>query len=269
MKLKSVFIKNFKKFEKHTQPLNDFSIFLGENDSGKSTILQSINILLSKTEKIDKIYIPNPDEETVIGGLFELDDGSRKYLKKTFSKKTFKLDEANSDVGELDNTDIHLVYISCETLDPKKLCADLALAKAKERTSQETLDSLLNIFNEAINDTIATIDERILVIDKLNTTLVPSSELKFESFVKYTIKVDGIDIDARGSGFKKNFRLNNFVSGNNRKCYALFNFQILKFGRDKHCIRLRFFENRAHVPFVPWVRRYIVHTNRNIRHKFI
>lgn len=204
MKLKHIFIKNFKKFKKITQPLQRFSILLGENDSGKSTILQAINILLSYTEKIDRIFIPNLDEETVIGGLFELNDGSLKFLKKTFTKKTFKLDEDNSDLVDLNNIDFHLVYISCETLDPKKLCADLALARAKERTTEETLATLQNTFDEAIKDTIDSIDENLLVIDKFDTTLVPSADLKFDSFVKYTIKVNGVDIDARGSGFKKN-----------------------------------------------------------------
>ena len=47
--IKSVFIQNFKIFESFKLPLNDdLNIVVGNNESGKSTILEAVGLALTK-----------------------------------------------------------------------------------------------------------------------------------------------------------------------------------------------------------------------------
>ena len=53
--IKQVELKRFKKFEHSIITLNDFSVLVGENSSGKTTILQSINLALNAFSRL-KLY---------------------------------------------------------------------------------------------------------------------------------------------------------------------------------------------------------------------
>ena len=78
MKLEDVTIKNFKAIEETTVPLSDFTVIVGTNGSGKSSVLQAIHWMLqsvrnpkvspegdfkkgSTLSEIDATYMPSPD----------------------------------------------------------------------------------------------------------------------------------------------------------------------------------------------------------------
>ena len=46
--LSQIYIKNFKAFEKETIPIEKHNIIIGENDAGKSTILQALDIFFNQ-----------------------------------------------------------------------------------------------------------------------------------------------------------------------------------------------------------------------------
>ncbi len=46
--IESIYIKNFKKFERTTIVIKKHNLFIGENDSGKSTILQALDIFFNQ-----------------------------------------------------------------------------------------------------------------------------------------------------------------------------------------------------------------------------
>lgn len=105
MLLKSLTITDFRCFANvHPVPMHRLTVFIGENDSGKTAILDTLEILLtdrkpSTSEPSD--FRVSPDGEVadtiVIGGIFELDDhdtipddyratdGHRLVLTKTFT----------------------------------------------------------------------------------------------------------------------------------------------------------------------------------------
>lgn len=56
MMIKAIFIKNFKAYEKSTINLFENNIFIGENDSGKSTILQAMDVFFNQ-DSIDKKFV--------------------------------------------------------------------------------------------------------------------------------------------------------------------------------------------------------------------
>lgn len=47
MKLKKLILENFKAYEKAEIDFNDITIIVGRNDSGKSTILQALNLFFN------------------------------------------------------------------------------------------------------------------------------------------------------------------------------------------------------------------------------
>lgn len=77
MKVKSVTIKNFKAIGETTIPLSDFSVIVGTNGSGKSSVLQALHWMLqsarspdvkpseagkgSTLSQLDATYMPSPD----------------------------------------------------------------------------------------------------------------------------------------------------------------------------------------------------------------
>ena len=46
MYISNVYIENFRNFTSINVPLNQFTILIGKNDSGKSNLIDAINILL-------------------------------------------------------------------------------------------------------------------------------------------------------------------------------------------------------------------------------
>ena len=73
MKLREIVLQNFRGYYNETRiPINDLTALIGQNDIGKSTILEALDIFFnqSKIESGDK-NIFHSGEETVIGCVFD------------------------------------------------------------------------------------------------------------------------------------------------------------------------------------------------------
>ena len=77
MMIKAIFIKNFKAYEKSTINLFENNIFIGENDSGKSTILQAMDVFFNQ-DSIDKKFVRDINQNVEIG--IRIDDNN-KFIK--------------------------------------------------------------------------------------------------------------------------------------------------------------------------------------------
>ena len=53
--IKSIFIKNFKAYEKETIKISKDNLLIGDNDSGKSTVLEALDIFFNK-DNLKMIY---------------------------------------------------------------------------------------------------------------------------------------------------------------------------------------------------------------------
>lgn len=83
MMIKAIFIKNFKAYEKSTINLFENNIFIGENDSGKSTILQAMDVFFNQ-DSIDKKFVRDINQNVEIG--IRIDDNN-KFIKKFIKLK--------------------------------------------------------------------------------------------------------------------------------------------------------------------------------------
>lgn len=194
--IEQIFIKNFKAFEKETIPIEKHNILIGENDSGKSTILQALDIFFNQ-EKIDKNFIRDITIPVEIGILV-----NRKFYKKTYSSSTFKGQVTIGDISELSN--LRYIYIPINSYEPSKLINQLAIAKTITNTPQEIIEQLKQISQNSIDEVISGIDEDLIIINSQNTQLIGEEGFKYEGALKFGVNENGIPIEARGSGFQKN-----------------------------------------------------------------
>ena len=157
MIIKSVYIKNFKAYDKKSIDLYRNNIFIGENDSGKSTILQALNIFFNQ-DNIDKNFVIDINQSVEIGVLTE----ENKYIKKVYKVKTFKLDSIIGNIDDLQG--LSYVYLSPSTMDVKKLICDLAVAKTISNVPNDLIEQLNNIMNDGISSVIDSIDTDLVVV---------------------------------------------------------------------------------------------------------
>ena len=197
--LSQIYIKNFKAFDKETIELSKHNIIIGENDSGKTTILMALDIFfnMGETDKIDKSLIRNPEKNVEIGVWY-----NDSFYKKIYSPGTFKISSVMGDLSNLSK--IKFIYIPVMNYDPKHLIVQLASAMVINDTEPEILAKLKKISQNSIDKVIHSIDNDLIVIDANKTTITGKEQFKYENAVKFSVTSDGIPIESRGSGFQKN-----------------------------------------------------------------
>ena len=194
--ISQLFIKNFKAFEDISISLEKDNIIIGENDSGKSTILQALDIFFNQ-EKIDKTFVRNSNEDVIIGIFI-----NNEYYSKTYSPSTFKLTNTTDNINDLN--DIKYIYIPVGAYNPQKLITELSIAKTLENTPNDLKAQLKTIAQESINSVIESIDPDLIVINGENSQPVGEENTNYEGALKFKVSTNGIPIEARGSGFQKN-----------------------------------------------------------------
>lgn len=194
--IKSIYIKNFKAFEKETILLDKNNLIIGENDSGKSTILQALDIFFNQ-DKIDKSNVRDLKEPVEIGIMF-----NNSFYKKEFSGASYKLSSSSDNISDLDS--IRYIYIPVFSYDVKKVISQLATAKVVEKTDKELIDKLKEISNNAVNEVISSINQEIIVIDNNKTKLEGNESFNYDKAIGFSINSNGVPIESRGSGYQKN-----------------------------------------------------------------
>ena len=194
--IESIYINNFKAFEKETFMLNKDNLLIGENDSGKSTILQALDIFFNQ-DKIDKAFVRNQKDSVKIGIMF-----NGEFYWKEYSGSSFKLSGYSDNISDIDI--IRYVYIPVSTYDVKKLITQLATAKAISMTDEDTINKLKKISNDAVNEVISAIDKDLIVVDNTKTIIEAKEDLKYDKALSFTVNSKGIPVESRGSGYQKN-----------------------------------------------------------------
>lgn len=206
MMIEQIYIKNFKAFEKETIPIDDHNIFIGENDAGKSTILQALDIFFNQ-DKVDKAFVRDLTQSVEIAVMV-----NRINYKKIYSPSTYKLNQEPVNIADLDN--LVYIYIPVSVYDPKSLLSQLAVAKTISNTPSEILNQLKEISQESIDSVVSGINQNLLVVNGEGTELVGEQNFKYDSSIKFNITSNGIAIESRGSGFQKNLMYALLVGNN-------------------------------------------------------
>lgn len=194
--IESIFIKNFKKFERKSLPIMQHNLLIGENDSGKSTILQALDIFFNQ-EKIDKAFVRKLGEPVEIAIMYN----GRQY-KKIYSTATYKVTEEIGDFSQLSM--LKYIYIPNNFNDVNQLITQLSVAKALSSTDEGLINQLKEISQNSINDVLSGVDNGLFVLDNNITELVGEQKFKYDASLKFDITYNGVSVYARGSGFQKN-----------------------------------------------------------------
>ena len=132
-----IYIKNFKAFSKETIPIEKHNIIIGENDAGKSTILQALDIFFNQ-EKVEKIFVRDTSIPVEIGVLF-----NNKFYKKTYSGAAYKLTSESENIADLER--FRYIYIPVSTYDPKSVLTQLSISKTLASMSVDLINQLKQI----------------------------------------------------------------------------------------------------------------------------
>lgn len=204
--IEQIYIKNFKKFNKESFKLFKHNVFIGENDSGKSTILQALDIFFNQ-DKIEKSYVIDITEDVEIGIWY-----NKKFYKKIYSPTTFKLKSTIGDIEELEA--IKYIYIPVLNYDAKAIISQLSIAKALQNTTKDLIEDLKKISQSSVEEVLSGIDEDLIVINKTTTNIMATEQFKYEAALKFNIMSDGVPIEGRGTGYQKNL-IYSLLIGNN------------------------------------------------------
>lgn len=194
--IKQLYIKNFKAFNDKTIQFMKNNVIIGENDSGKTTILQALDIFFNQ-EKIDKKFVKQIGEEVKIGIFF--DD---KYYEKTYSTATYRITEQSDNISDLER--IKYIYIPIASYDAISKASELAKARVLQNTSQELLEKVKKISDDSIKEVINGIDKDLIVIGKETTNIIGNEKFKYEKALDFEVTSEGVPVESRGSGYQKN-----------------------------------------------------------------
>lgn len=112
-----IFIKNYKAFERENIPLDKFSLLIGSNNSGKTTVLEALNLFFNT--QIKEEWIRNNHEDVVV----EIHINDKRY-RKTYSPPSYNInfEKCVGDVYEIN----HIKYLHIpKNIDNKKLLNDI------------------------------------------------------------------------------------------------------------------------------------------------
>lgn len=143
-KIKSIYISNFKAYNDKNIPLvNKNSIFIGENDAGKSSILEALNYFFNE-KQIPVEYVRDISKEVIIGIYI-----NNIFYKKVFNGKSFKLDEKKSDNTSTLST-ISYIYIGLENNTIDNIIKEFSIAKIKSKIQGELENKINEISKKAV-----------------------------------------------------------------------------------------------------------------------
>ena len=91
-RLKSITIKGFKKFQSFNMNFNEhLNILVGENESGKSTLLEAIKVVLNQQYRTT--------DKSILAELFNRDDIKKISIKSIYKNSSIYSDKFKVGIG--------------------------------------------------------------------------------------------------------------------------------------------------------------------------
>ena len=134
-----LYIKNYKAFERENIPLDRFTLLIGSHDSGKTTVLEALDLFFNHTLNRDSIRDKSKDV------IIEIHVDDDRY-RKVFKSPHYELDYSKC-IGNLyDINHIKYLYIKKDINNAKLLNDILSINLTKKMDSAE-LQSVVKVFD--------------------------------------------------------------------------------------------------------------------------
>jgi predicted ATP-dependent endonuclease of OLD family len=134
-----IFIKNYKAFERENIPLDKFSLLIGSNNSGKTTVLEAMNLFFNT--KIQKECIRDTKKDVVI----EIHINEERY-RKTYSPPTYNINYEKCIGDMFDINHIKFLYIP-KQIDNKDLLNNILSINYTQKTTPVEQAKIVKIFD--------------------------------------------------------------------------------------------------------------------------
>jgi len=194
-----IFIKNYKAFERKNIPLNKNTLFIGTNSSGKTTILEALDLFFN--DVFHKDYVIDLDNDVIVE--VHLDD---ERYRKVYKSPDFHLSYEDCIGDMFDINHIKYLYIPSVIYEPKLLndILSINLAVTPTNTEQTMIFKVFDYLDDIVgNDHYrlfkASTKYEININDKLNFS--KSEFTTIVSNITYPHLIIGID------NFENNFDL--------------------------------------------------------------
>ena len=208
--LQSMFIQNFRAWEDQTFTFNgENALFAGETESGKSSILQALDLFFNRTT-IDSSHFRDPDKDVSVGIRY----GGTTY-KKTFSCKTHQVKSRVPASSWRKVEAIHYIYLPSTRKTSAAILTELAQAKADSLLPPNIADELAIIAQQAMDEVLANIVKRPTAGEdpgqaapvasrssRANVTAVPN--VLPARAIDFTIQNNGVPVTGAELGYSKN-----------------------------------------------------------------
>lgn len=189
--IEHIFIKNYKAFERENIPLDKNTLLIGSNKTGKTTILEALDLFFNDVMHYE--YILDHDKDVVV----ELNINDERYRKVyTPPKYNLNYEKCIGDMFEIN--DIKYLYIP-RVIDNHKLLNDiLTINMTKEITKEQ--QSLIYKVSDYIDGVLGNSNYKLFSVKSkyemyLNKDITFSKEdyTRFISNITYQQLVIGID----------------------------------------------------------------------------
>lgn len=134
-----IFIKNYKAFDRKNIPLDKFTLLIGTNDSGKTTVLDALDLFFNN--RLNQDYIREKDKDVVV----EVHIDDERY-RKVYTSPTFELDYSACIGDMFDINHIKFLYVKKEINNPK-LLNDIMSINLTKKLDVEELQKAVKVFD--------------------------------------------------------------------------------------------------------------------------
>ncbi|MDO4533304.1 MAG: AAA family ATPase [Coriobacteriia bacterium] len=208
--LQSLFIQNFRAWENQTFTFNgEHAVFVGGNDSGKSSVLQALDCFFNR-EEIDSSFVRDKNKDVSIGIRY-----NGVTYKKTFSAKTLRVKSRKPAAHWHDIESIHYIYLPANLKTSDTVMKELAKARADMLLPEQLQKALSVVAQRAVEQVLAgagvempadPATAKVSVIPKV----VPSRAVDF------TVETNGIPVAGNEIGHQKRLTFAMLVGSNYR-----------------------------------------------------
>ena len=161
--IEHIFIKNYKVFERENIPLDKNTLFIGTNASGKTTILEALDLFFNNVFHFE--YVRNIEEDIII----EIHMNDERY-RKVFKSPEYNIDYSKCIGNMFDINHIKYLYVP-KIINAPKLLNDILTINLSTETNSIDQGKVFRVFdyldgklgNNRYN--LFKIDTKIILID--------------------------------------------------------------------------------------------------------
>ncbi|MFA6843111.1 MAG: AAA family ATPase [Bacilli bacterium] len=198
MYIESITIKNFKGFTKETVKLNKNTLLIGNNSSGKTTVLQALDVFFN-VDDIDSVYIRDSTKKVEIAVLVNF-DGKYEYMKKIYSIKYGKLERTEGNIKLLDK--YVYIYLPIYDYSIKKFLEDLIVAKSLSYINDDACIKLQDVIAKSFDNVTNSINHKMLSNDSRKYVITNDSDVNVSKAFRVSVNEKGFKLDSRNKNTK-------------------------------------------------------------------